>query len=116
MAGLGGIVITARVQSATPALGMGYELDAIASAVIGGTSFAGGIGTVWGIVVGALIIGVMNNGLDLLNVSPFYQRVVQGRDHHRRDHHRRAQEPLGERQGRASEPGSLAGPGSASVP
>jgi inositol transport system permease protein len=78
MAGLGGIVITARTQSATPALGIGYELDAIASAVIGGTSFAGGIGTVWGTVVGALIIGVMNNGLDLLNVSPFYQQVVKG--------------------------------------
>jgi inositol transport system permease protein len=78
MAGLGGVVLTARVQSATPALGMGYELDAIASAVIGGTSFAGGIGTVWGTVVGALIIGVMNNGLDLMNVSPFYQQVVKG--------------------------------------
>ena len=78
MAGLGGAVLTARVQSATPALGMGYELDAIASAIIGGTSFAGGIGTVWGTVVGALIIGVMNNGLDLLNVSPFYQQVVKG--------------------------------------
>jgi inositol transport system permease protein len=78
MAGLGGVVLTARVQSATPALGIGYELDAIAAAVIGGTSFAGGIGTVWGTVVGALIIGVMNNGLDLLNVSPFYQQVVKG--------------------------------------
>ncbi len=78
MAGLGGVVLTARVQSATPALGMGYELDAIAAAVIGGTSFAGGIGTVWGTVIGALIIGVMNNGLDLLNVSPFYQQVVKG--------------------------------------
>jgi inositol transport system permease protein len=78
LAGLGGVVLTARVQSATPALGMGFELDAIASAVIGGTSFAGGIGTVWGTVVGALIIGVMNNGLDLLSVSPFYQQVVKG--------------------------------------
>jgi inositol transport system permease protein len=78
MAGIGGVVITARTQSATPALGIGYELDAIAAAVIGGTSFAGGIGTVWGTVVGALIIGVMNNGLDLLNVSPFYQQVVKG--------------------------------------
>ncbi|MFN8630496.1 MAG: ABC transporter permease [Chloroflexota bacterium] len=78
LAGLGGVVITARTQSATPALGMGYELDAIAAAVIGGTSFAGGIGTVWGTVVGALIIGVMRNGMDLLNVSPFYQQVVQG--------------------------------------
>jgi len=78
MAGLGGVVLTSRVQSATPALGMGFELDAIAAAVIGGTSFAGGIGTIWGTVVGALIIGTMNNGLDLLNVSPFYQQVVKG--------------------------------------
>jgi inositol transport system permease protein len=78
MAGLAGVVITSRVGSATPALGMGYELDAIAAAVIGGTSFAGGIGTVWGTVVGALIIGVMNNGLDLLSVSPFYQQIVKG--------------------------------------
>ncbi len=78
MAGLGGVMLTARVQSATPGLGLGFELDAIAAAVIGGTSFAGGIGTVWGTVVGALIIGVMNNGLDLLNVSPFYQQVVKG--------------------------------------
>ncbi len=78
MAGIGGVVLTARVQSATPALGTGYELDAIAAAVIGGTSFAGGIGTVWGTVIGALIIGVMNNGLDLLNVSPFYQQVLKG--------------------------------------
>jgi inositol transport system permease protein len=78
MAGLGGIVLTSRVGSATPALGIGFELDAIAAAVIGGTSFAGGIGTVWGTVIGALIIGVMNNGLDLLNVSPFYQLIVKG--------------------------------------
>lgn len=78
MAGLGGVILTSRVGSATPALGQGYELDAIAAAVIGGTSFAGGIGTVWGTVVGALIIGVMNNGLDLLSVSPFYQLIVKG--------------------------------------
>ncbi len=78
MAGLGGIVLTSRIGSATPALGIGFELDAIAAAVIGGTSFAGGIGTVWGTVIGALIIGVMNNGLDLLNVSPFFQLIVKG--------------------------------------
>ncbi len=71
-------MLTARVQSATPALGMGYELDTIALAIIRGTIFAGGIGTVWGTVVGALIIGAMNNGLDLLNVSPLYQQVVKG--------------------------------------
>jgi inositol transport system permease protein len=78
MAGLGGIVLASRVASATPSLGQGFELDAIAAAVIGGTSFAGGIGTVWGTVIGALIIGTMNNGLDLLNVSPFYQQIVKG--------------------------------------
>ena len=79
MAGLGGVVLTGpRPAPATPRWASAIELDAIAAAVIGGTSFAGGIGTVWGTVVGALIIGVMNNGLDLLNVSPFYQQVVKG--------------------------------------
>jgi inositol transport system permease protein len=57
---------------------MGYELDAIASAVIGGTSFSGGVGTVWGTMIGALIIGVLNNGLDLLNVSAYWQQIVKG--------------------------------------
>ena len=78
MAGLGGIVLTSRVPRPRRAWASGYELDAIAAAVIGGTSFTGGIGTVWGTVIGALIIGTMNNGLDLLNVSPFYQQVVKG--------------------------------------
>lgn len=78
MAGLGGLVLSARIGSGQPTLGEGAELDAIAAAVIGGTSFAGGIGTIWGTLVGALIIGVINNGLDLLNVSPFSQQVVKG--------------------------------------
>jgi inositol transport system permease protein len=78
LAGLGGLVLSARISSGQPTLGVGAELDAIAAAVIGGTSFAGGIGTIWGTVVGALIIGVINNGLDLLNVSPFSQQVVKG--------------------------------------
>jgi inositol transport system permease protein len=78
LAGLGGMILAGRIGSGNPQLGTGLELDAITAAVIGGTSFAGGIGTVWGTVVGALIIGVMNNGLDLLNVSPFYQQVVKG--------------------------------------
>ena len=54
------------------------ELDAIASAVIGGTSLSGGIGTIWGTIIGALIIGVLNNGLDLLNVSAYWQTIVKG--------------------------------------
>jgi len=57
---------------------LGYELDSIAAVVIGGTSLSGGRGSVWGTVLGCLIIGVLNNGLFLLNVSPFWQQVVKG--------------------------------------
>ncbi|MCV2395031.1 ABC transporter permease [Actinotalea sp. M2MS4P-6] len=78
LAGLAGLVLSARIGSGNPTLGTGLELDVIAATVIGGTSFAGGIGTIWGSVVGALIIGSINNGLDLLNVSPFWQQVVKG--------------------------------------
>ena len=78
MAGLAGVVLSSRISSGQPGLGQGYELDAIASAVIGGTSFSGGVGTVWGTVVGALIIGILNNGLDLLNVSAYWQQIVKG--------------------------------------
>ena len=78
LAGLGGMVLAGRIGSGNPQLGTGAELDAITAAVIGGTSFSGGIGTIWGTIVGALIIGVLNNGLDLLNVSPFTQQVVKG--------------------------------------
>ena len=73
-----GVIISGRIGSGNPTLGEGIELDAIAAAVIGGASLAGGIGTVWGAVVGAMIIGSMNTGLDLLNVSPFWQQVVKG--------------------------------------
>jgi ribose transport system permease protein len=78
LAALGGIIVTARLDSAQPNAGMSYELDAIAAVVIGGTSLSGGKGTVWGTVIGAVIIGVLNNGLVLLNVSPFWQQVVKG--------------------------------------
>jgi inositol transport system permease protein len=78
LAGLAGIMLAARIGSGNPQLGTGIELDAITAAVIGGTSFNGGVGTIWGTVVGALIIGIINNGLDLLNVSPFMQQVVKG--------------------------------------
>lgn len=77
-AGIAGIILAARIGSGNPTLGTGIELDAITATVIGGTSFAGGVGTAWGTVVGALIIGVINNGMDLMNVSPFWQLVVKG--------------------------------------
>ena len=78
LAGLAGLVLSSRIGSGQPGLAVGYELDAIAAAVIGGTSLSGGIGTIWGTVVGALIIGVLNNGLDLLNVSAYWQTIVKG--------------------------------------
>lgn len=78
LAALGGIIVTARLDSAQPNAGMSYELDAIAAVVIGGTSLSGGKGSIWGTVMGAVIIGVLNNGLVLLNVSPFWQQVVKG--------------------------------------
>lgn len=78
LAGLAGVILTARVTSGLPQAGVSYELDAIAAVVIGGTSLAGGKGRLWGTLVGALLIGVINNGLDLLNVSSYYQLIVKG--------------------------------------
>lgn len=78
LAALGGIIVTARLDSAQPNAGLSYELDAIAAVVIGGTSLSGGKGTILGTVMGAIIIGILNNGLILLNVSPFWQQVVKG--------------------------------------
>jgi ribose transport system permease protein len=78
MAAIGGIIVTSRLDSAQPNAGVTYELDAIAAVVIGGTSLSGGRGSVLGTVLGAIIIGVLNNGLVLLNVSPFWQQVVKG--------------------------------------
>lgn len=75
---IGAVVITARVSSGQPGAGIMYELDAIASAVIGGTSLQGGIGTIGGTVVGTLIIAVMNNGLDLMGVSSYWQQILKG--------------------------------------
>lgn len=77
-AALSGIIVTSRIGSASPNAGTGFELDAIAAVVLGGTSLAGGEGTVTGTIIGALIIGVLNNGLNLINVSPFYQSIVKG--------------------------------------
>ncbi|WP_374755029.1 ABC transporter permease, partial [Arsenicibacter rosenii] len=78
LAAVGGLMVTARLDSAQPNAGISYELDSIAAVVIGGTSLSGGRGSVAGTVQGAIIIGVLNNGLVLLNVSPFWQQVVKG--------------------------------------
>jgi len=78
LAAVGGIMVTSRLDSAQPNAGISYELDSIAAVVIGGTSLSGGRGTIMGTVLGAIIIGVLNNGLVLLNVSPFWQQVVKG--------------------------------------
>jgi len=76
--GVGGMVLTARLGSAQPNTGEGFELDAIAAVVLGGTSLMGGKGKIWGTIVGVFIIGVLNNGFNLLNVSPFYQLIAKG--------------------------------------
>jgi ribose transport system permease protein len=78
LAGVAGLIVTARLDSAQPNAGLGYELDSIAAVVIGGTSLSGGRGSVLGTVLGCLIIGVLNNGLFLLDVSPFWQQVIKG--------------------------------------
>lgn len=76
--GVAGILLSSRVMTGQPAAGAGYELDAIAACVIGGTSLSGGVGNMVGTVVGMLIMGVLTNGLDLLNVSSYYQQVIKG--------------------------------------
>ncbi len=78
LAGLAGMILAARTGSALPQAGVAYELDAIAAVVIGGTSLAGGVGRVTGTVIGALLIGVVNNGLDLMGVESYYQLVIKG--------------------------------------
>ncbi len=78
LSAVGGILVTARLDSAQPNAGIGYELDSIAAVVIGGTSLSGGRGSVVGTVLGCLIIGVLNNSLTLLDVSPNWQLVIKG--------------------------------------
>ncbi|MCS5422953.1 MULTISPECIES: ribose ABC transporter permease [Psychrilyobacter] len=77
LAALAGIIITSRLGSAQPTAGTGYELDAIAAVVLGGTSLSGGIGSISGTITGALIIGVLGNALNLLDVSSYYQMMIK---------------------------------------
>ena len=78
LASLAGIILTSRLNSAQPTAGESYEMDTIASVVLGGTSMSGGKGRTFGTLIGALIIGTLNNGLNLLGVSTFYQQIVKG--------------------------------------
>jgi putative xylitol transport system permease protein len=78
LAALGSLILTARTTAGLPQAGVGYEMDAIAAVVIGGTSLSGGQGTLFGTLFGALIIGVLNDGLDLLGVSSYYQQLFKG--------------------------------------
>jgi len=78
LSGLAGIVLASRMYSGQPTAGQGAEMDAIAAVVVGGTSMAGGVGKIGGTIIGALIIGYLNNGLNLLGVNSFWQYVVKG--------------------------------------
>jgi putative multiple sugar transport system permease protein len=78
LAALAGLIVTARLNSATPNAGDGMELDVIAACFIGGASASGGIGTVIGAVVGAFVIGVMNNGMSILGIGIDWQKVIKG--------------------------------------
>ena len=78
MAALSGLILLSRLGSAQPTLGNGYELDAIAAVALGGTSMSGGRGKIYGTLIGVLIIAVLNNGLNILGVSSYYQDVIKG--------------------------------------
>ena len=77
-AAFAGLLLSSRIQTGQPAGGDGYELDAITAAVIGGASLSGGKGSVFGSFIGILVVGILTNGLDLLNVSSYYQQIIKG--------------------------------------
>jgi D-xylose transport system permease protein len=78
LSALAGILLASRLNGASPNLGTMFELDAISAVIIGGTSFSGGVGTIGGTVIGAFIIGILNNGMSLLGVPTFYQLIIKG--------------------------------------
>jgi ribose transport system permease protein len=78
LAALAGMLLTARLFSAQPQLGVGMELDAIAASVLGGVSLFGGVGNIPGAVIGGLFVGVLNNGMNLLRVASYQQQMIQG--------------------------------------
>ena len=78
LAALAGMIVTARLNSSTPKAGVGFELDVIAAVFIGGASMSGGVGKIVGVVVGAFIMGVMNNGMSILGIGIDYQQVIKG--------------------------------------
>ncbi len=75
---LSGLLLAARLTAVQSEMGSGYEMDAIAAAVIGGTSMAGGKGSIIGAIIGAVILGMISNGLDLLSVNQFYRQIIVG--------------------------------------
>lgn len=77
-AGISGVILTSRINAAQPNIGVGYETDAIAACVIGGTSFSGGVSTIPGTIIGIIIIGVIYNGMNLLKIDSYYQTVTKG--------------------------------------
>lgn len=78
LAALAGMIITARLNSATPKAGVGFELDVIAACFIGGASASGGVGKITGAVIGAFIMGVMNNGMSIMGIGIDYQQLIKG--------------------------------------
>lgn len=78
MAGVAGIVTAGRLMAASPNVGANFEMDAIGSCFIGGASAYGGVGTIWGAIVGAFIMGVMNNGMSIIGLNVFYQSITKG--------------------------------------
>ncbi len=78
LTGLAGLIMAARLGSGQPSAANGFEMDVIAAVILGGASLAGGKGTIWGTVIGAIIIGILANGLTLLDVSSYWQQIVKG--------------------------------------